>query len=132
MDASRQLASSTVTKGVRLERPSLVESHARAAALALLAAGFGVRLWLASGTFLNPDEALHFFNANRASAWLAYQASLTMAHPPLLIFLLYWWKNLETSEFVLRLPSVLAGSAFCWFSSNGSRNCLARRWPWWD
>ena len=99
---------------MQLERPSLAESHVRAAAMALLTAGFGVRLWLASGTFLNPDEALHFFNANRGSAWLAYQASLTMAHPPLLIFLLYWWKNLGTSEFMLRLPSVLAGSGFCW------------------
>jgi len=94
--------------------PLRSHNHIRTTALALLAVGFVVRLWLTIGTFLNPDEALHFFIANRSSALLAYQASLTMAHPPLLIFLLYWWKNLGTSEFVLRLPSVLAGSGFCW------------------
>ena len=80
----------------------------------MLTAGFGLRLWLASGTYLNPDEALHFFIANRSSASLAYKASLTMAHPPLMMLMLYWWKSLGTSEIMLRLPSVLAGSAFCW------------------
>jgi uncharacterized membrane protein len=37
-----------------------------------------------------------------------------MAHPPLLIFLLYWWRNVGTSEIVLRLPSVLLGTGFSW------------------
>lgn len=86
----------------------------RAIALIITAVGFALRLWWASGTFLNPDEALHFFIANRSSWSQAYQASLTMAHPPLLIFLLYWWRNLGTSEIILRLPSILAGTAFCW------------------
>jgi hypothetical protein len=114
MDASRQPAADTVKNGAQLGPPGWDQNHVRVAALAVLAVGFVARVWVASGTFLNPDEALHFFNANRGSAWLAYQASLTMAHPPLLIFLLYWWKNLGTSEFMLRLPSVLAGTAFCW------------------
>jgi Dolichyl-phosphate-mannose-protein mannosyltransferase len=77
--------------------------------LALLA-----RLWTASGTFLNPDEALHFRLANQVSLDLAYKASLTAAHPPLLILLLYYWRALGTSELWLRLPSVLAGAVFCW------------------
>jgi hypothetical protein len=80
-----------------------------------LAAAFLLRLCLSSGTFLNPDEALHFFIANRDSWAAAYKASLTMAHPPLLIFVLYCWRHIGTSEIMLRLPLVFAGTAFCWF-----------------
>src|SRR5260370_29162263 len=72
------------------------------------------RLWTASGTFLNPDEALHFRLANQASLFLAYKASLTASHPPLLTFVLYFWRALGASELWLRLPSVVAGTAFCW------------------
>jgi len=90
------------------------ESHAHGAALAVTLLGFFARLWTASGTFLNPDEALHFRLANQVSLALAYKASLTAAHPPLLILLLYFWRALGTSELWLRLPSVLAGPAFCW------------------
>src|SRR5207245_10839576 len=82
---------------------------------ALLAAGLLVRLWHASGTFLNPDEALHFYSANQISWWLTYKSSLTLYHPPLLILLLHAWRSLGTSELILRLPSILAGTAFCWF-----------------
>jgi hypothetical protein len=87
----------------------------RCIAFAVLAMGAALRLYLASGTFLNPDEALHFFIASQPSLTQAYRASLTMAHPPLLIFLLYCWRQIGISEFVLRLPFVVAGTAFCWF-----------------
>jgi len=83
---------------------------------ALLAAGFVVRIWHASGTFLNPDEVMHFLAANKTSWWLTYQASLTVSHPPLLILLLHAWRSLGTSELTLRMPSILAGTAFCWLS----------------
>src|SRR5258708_4740641 len=43
-----------------------------------------------------------------------YQAPLTPAPPPLLIVLLHYWSALGTSEWILRLPSVIAGTAFCW------------------
>jgi hypothetical protein len=82
----------------------------------LLAAGLVVRIWHASGTFLNPDEAMHFQAANQTSWWLAYRASLNLAHPPLLVLLLYVWRSFGTSELVLRMPSVLAGTAFCWLA----------------
>jgi len=88
--------------------------HVNLVAAAVTLLGFLARLWMASGTFLNPDEALHFRLANQVSLALAYQQSLTAAHPPLLIFLLYFWRALGTSELWLRLPSVLAGAAFCW------------------
>ena len=76
--------------------------------------GLLARVWTASGTFLNPDEALHFRLANQASLAVAYRESLTASHPPLLTFVLYWWRAFSTSELWLRLPSVLAGAVFCW------------------
>lgn len=81
----------------------------------ILLAAFLVRLWVASQSFLNEDEALHFMAANQPSWKLTYQASLTISHPPLLIFLLHLWRMLGTTEIVLRLPSVIAGTVFCWF-----------------
>lgn len=90
------------------------QSGARFAALFITLLGLLARLWAAHGTFLNPDEALHFRLANQVSLALAYKESLTAAHPPLLIVLLYYWRAFGTSELWLRLPSVLAGAVFCW------------------
>jgi 4-amino-4-deoxy-L-arabinose transferase-like glycosyltransferase len=95
-------------------KPEWFESRANLAAGLIALLGLLARLWTASGTFLNPDEALHFRLANQVSLDLAYRASLTAAHPPLLILLLYYWRALGTSELWLRLPSVLAGAVFCW------------------
>ena len=90
--------------------------HTRAdlAAGIVMLLGFLARLWTASGTFLNPDEALHFRLANQLSLALAYKESLTASHPPLLTLVLYFWRSLGVSELWLRLPLVLAGVAFCW------------------
>jgi hypothetical protein len=93
-------------------QPFQEDAPLAAAIITLL--GLMARLWAASGTFLNPDEALHFRLGNQVSLALAYQASLTAAHPPLLTLLLYYWRALGTSELWLRLPSVLAGVVFCW------------------
>jgi putative effector of murein hydrolase LrgA (UPF0299 family) len=90
------------------------QNRADVAAVSVTLLGFLARLWTASGTFLNPDEALHFRLGNQISLALAYKASLTAAHPPLFIILLYFWRALGTSELWLRLPSVIAGTAFCW------------------
>ena len=93
-----------------------------------LAAGFILlfsllaRVWAASGTFLNPDEALHFRLANQTSWALAYRQSLTASHPPLLTFILYFWRGLGTSELWLRMPSILAGVFFCWMFYKWLRN----------
>src|SRR5580700_7372199 len=91
-----------------------LQSHAHLSAAIIALLGLLARLWAASGIFLNPDEALHFRLGNQVSLALAYQASLTAAHPPLLTLLLYYWRALGTSELWLRLPSVLAGAVFCW------------------
>src|SRR4029077_20866876 len=85
----------------------------------VLAAGLVARLIQAKDYFLNPDEALHYLSATQPSVDLAYKAALTNAHPPLLILVLYYWRSLGRSELMLRLPSVLAGTACCW---------LAYRW----
>jgi hypothetical protein len=80
----------------------------------VLTAGFVWRLWLAQATFFNTDEAWHFYLGDQSSAWLAYKASLTISHPPLLILILHFWRALGTSNLVLRLPAVIAGVVFCW------------------
>jgi hypothetical protein len=81
----------------------------------LIAAGLVARLLPAWRFFLNPDEALHVFLASQTSLGMANKAALTAAHPPLFILVLYYWRWLGQSEIVLRLPSVLAGTASCWF-----------------
>jgi len=81
----------------------------------LIAAGLVARLLPAWRFFLNPDEALHVFLASQTSLDMANKAALTAAHPPLYILLLYYWRWLGQAEWVLRLPSVLAGTASCWF-----------------
>ncbi len=83
-------------------------------AVLILIIGFLLRVKAVWGIFLNPDEALHFSFANQSSFVAAYHASLNLAHPPLLVLLLYFWRNIGTSDFMLRLPSILAGIAFCW------------------
>lgn len=82
--------------------------------LFLVACGLVPRLILARETFLNPDEALHYLLGNQSSLRLAYEASLTTAHPPLLILLVYHWRLLGHSEFALRSLALLTGTAFCW------------------
>jgi uncharacterized membrane protein len=93
---------------------SWLADHANLAALVVVLAGFVARVWVASGTFLNPDEALHFRIANQVSLDLVYRASLAESHPPLLYWVLHCVRWLGTSEIWLRLPSVIAGTVFCW------------------
>ncbi len=83
-------------------------------AIALLAAGTFLRVLLAARTFLNPDEALHYFIAASPTFPQTYTASLTTAHPPLMFLLLHWWIKIGSSEFILRLPFVVAGILFAY------------------
>ena len=85
-------------------------------AAGILAAGFALRIYVAGKTFFNPDEVLHYLIVNQPSLRLAYKASLTNAHPPLIYVILYFWRFVARSEWMLRAPSVLLGTAFCWFS----------------
>jgi hypothetical protein len=91
-----------------------VIAHPDLVAGAFVFLGFCWRVWLAQATFFNTDEAWHFSVANQNSLLDAYKASLTLAHPPLMVFVLYFWRHLGASDLMLRLPGVLAGTIFCW------------------
>jgi len=93
-----------------------LHNHLNAVAAAVTVAGLALRIWVAGRTYLNPDEALHYLIINQPSLWLAYKASLTNAHPPLIYFVVYAWRYLGRSELMLRMPSVLAGTVFCWLT----------------
>ena len=118
----------------RQSRASIIETwfeaHNDLAVATIVVAGFLLRLWIAHGTFLNPDEALHFRAANTPSWWLTYQRSLGIAHPPLLVFLLHFWRAFGMSELVLRLPSVIAGTLFCWIFYAWVANNFSRTAAW--
>ncbi|MEO0080251.1 MAG: glycosyltransferase family 39 protein [candidate division WOR-3 bacterium] len=88
--------------------------HWDAVVLIVMAVGLVLRLLGAIGTWLNPDEALHFLIVNQPDPLGAYRVSLTNAHPPLYFILLYFWQLLGKSELWLRLLSVLAGTAALW------------------
>ncbi len=80
----------------------------------IVALGFALRLVVAASTFLDPDEAFHFALGNQPTLQLAYRASLSSAHPPLLVILIYVLRGLGHSELMLRFPSVIAGTLSCW------------------
>jgi len=88
----------------------------RLSVVVVLLVGFVARFFQARSYFLNPDEALHNLLASYSSFSLTYQATLTTAHPPLLIVMLHYWRWLGQSEVMLRLPSLLAGTACCWLT----------------
>jgi len=93
---------------------SWLDRHTGLAAFVVLLAGLLARLWTASGTFLNADEAMLFRLANQVSLAEVYRASLIDPHPPLFNWLLHLWRALGTSEAWLRLLSIIAGMVFCW------------------
>lgn len=109
---------------------SSVERNSNLWMFTLLVAGFLVRLWHASGTFLNSDEVMHFAAANQNSWLETYKVSLAISHPPLLIFVEHVWRYLGTSELMLRMPSILAGLAFCWFTFRWARMLLSETAAW--
>ncbi|HJT70902.1 MAG TPA: glycosyltransferase family 39 protein [Terriglobales bacterium] len=98
--------------------------------LLFLTAGLVLRVWHASGTFLNSDEIMHFAAANQTSWAATYRMSLAISHPPLLIFVLHLWRALGTSELMLRMSSIIAGLAFCWFALQWARLLFAEEVAW--
>ena len=111
-NVERRLVQYLGDKAGRVE--SWLQSHLNFVAVIIVVLGFLIRVVDASKTYLNPDEALHYVLINQPSLAMVYKASLTSAHPPLIFFLLYFWRFLGSSELTLRLLSVLAGTAFLW------------------
>ena len=110
------LAATKSPKAVTWERClQAIDLHPDRAALCVVLFGLIWRLWLAHATFFNADEAWHYATAVQGSLQQAWRASLTLYHPPLLIFFLYFWRKLAASDMVLRLPCVISGTVFCWF-----------------
>lgn len=95
-------------------KSALRAGESRTLPATLLGAGFLLRLAWAHFTFLNGDEGLHYSISVRPSVALTYKESLATAHPPLLLVFLHCWSWIGNSELLLRLPSALAGTAFCW------------------
>jgi len=95
-----------------------------AVTVVILGVALAARLAAASGTYLNADEALHFQIIDHRSLLAVYRASLTNAHPPLFYVVGYVWHFLGRSEFMMRIPSVLAGTGFCWVVSRWIRTAF--------
>src|SRR5262245_12248661 len=96
------------------KRWTLLDAHADRVASVIVLLGFVERAWLAHATFFNADEAWHYSTAIQNSLHEVWQASLGLYHPPLLGFVLYFWRKLGTSDLMLRLPCVISGTLFCW------------------
>jgi hypothetical protein len=92
----------------------------------LILAGLAARVISARSKFLNADEAMHYLLAIQPTLAEAYRASLGTAHPALLIIFLHYWAMISHSEFFLRLPSVVAGTAAGWFLYAWLRNAIDR------
>jgi len=83
--------------------------------LAIIAVGLGFRIYYNLACYLNPDEAIHVGLAQAGGLKAAYLKSHTQAHPPLLTLVLYFFLKFGSSEFLVRLPSLIAATLGAWF-----------------
>ena len=91
-----------------------VEAHLDVIMVAILVAGFLIRLRLAGLTYFEMDEAYHARLSIPGFPKLWYTAH-EPTHPPLLIFILHFVRKIGTSEITLRMVPVVAGAIFPWF-----------------
>jgi Dolichyl-phosphate-mannose-protein mannosyltransferase len=115
MISSQKISSQETANPESISSRGLAQRLVTAAPALLLLAGLIARLLSAHSKFLNADEAMHYLLAMQPTVGDTYRASLGTAHPPLLIIFLHYWAMISQSEFFLRLPSVLAGTAAGWF-----------------
>lgn len=93
-------------------------AHTGLLTAAIVLAGSYWRLHQAASFYLNPDEAWSYVVASQQDwhgLWGFYQNAVTVAHPPLFIFILRGILHFGNSELMLRSVSILAGSLFPWF-----------------
>ncbi len=101
-----------VPAGTRIEQ--WLQDHTGLLASLVIASAFLLRLVIAATTFLNHEEALLLVAAKNLSIASALRQGIVGPHPPLYNLFLYWWHMLGNSDFLLRLPSVIAGTAALW------------------
>jgi len=83
-------------------------------ALSAVAIGIWLRWIQASGTYLNPDEAILFF-AGSADTLDELRGNIFRSqHAPLFTLLLHFVQQISSSEMALRLVPLAAGSLFPW------------------
>lgn len=108
--------------GIRVVR--WIANNSSWLALGVVVVAFAVRLFYSHACYLNPDEASHFDSA-RPSSWLeTYKAAFMQAHPPLFIMVLHGTLFWGRSELVLRLPSLVGGTAALWLTFAWIRRIL--------
>jgi Dolichyl-phosphate-mannose-protein mannosyltransferase len=90
-------------------------------ALAIIAVGLGFRIYYNFACYLNPDEALHVGLAQAGGLKQAYLKSLTQTHPPLLTLGLFFLLKFGSSEFLVRLPSLVAATLGAWLGFKWAR-----------
>jgi hypothetical protein len=85
-------------------------------ALALIAAGLLHRVLVALPGFLSPDEADNFLVASNPTLSVVIRGAPGTPYPAFYLIFLHFWRLLGTSDFMLRLPSIIAGTAALWFA----------------
>ena len=83
-------------------------------AAAAVAIGLWLRLRIATGTYLNPDEAIFFFAGSVDTFKELFDNIVRSQHAPLPIVLLHFIEPINSSELALRVPALIAGSLFPW------------------
>lgn len=96
---------------VKLLRDEWLSDNSGWAALGITAAALALRVADSRRCYLNPDEVQHFIAAQSSTWAAAYHSSRALAHPPLLILLLHGVLFFGRAEWILRMPSVIAGTA---------------------
>lgn len=83
-------------------------------AVLIILAGLPLRFELAAGLALQIDEAMRFVVASEPTIADAFDAWFVHTHPPLEFLLYHQWLGVGNSEFVMRLPSIIAGVIAAW------------------
>ncbi|MCP5110024.1 MAG: hypothetical protein GY953_04240, partial [bacterium] len=76
--------------------------------------GLALRFWVASRSYLNPDEVYHVYLSEAGSFAELLSKALGDTHPPLLHVILHYAKYISLSEVWLRALPVLAGGLTPW------------------
>ena len=83
-------------------------------ALLVLAVGFLIRLWAATSSFVNPDEAYHALLASPDTFSALYESAVRSPHPPLFLILLHFVREITRSDLGIRFIPLVAGTLLPW------------------